>query len=49
MLASANAEDAEELQTMLADLDAAIARQDEAELRSILRKVEDLVFYLEDA
>ena len=31
---------------MLAELDVAIARQDEPEIRSILRKVEDLVFYL---
>jgi molecular chaperone DnaK len=49
VMSSANAQDAEELQNLLADVDAAIARQDEPELRSILRKVEDLVFYLQDA
>ena len=48
VMSTANAQDAEELQNMLADVDAAIARQDESELRSILRKVEDLVFYLQD-
>jgi molecular chaperone DnaK len=48
VMSSANAQDAEELQNMLAEADAAIARQDEPELRSILRKVEDLVFYLQD-
>jgi molecular chaperone DnaK len=49
VMSTANAQDAEELQNMLADMDAAIARQDETALRSILRKVEDLVFYLQDA
>ena len=48
VMSNANAQDAEELKNMLADVDAAIARQDEPELRSILRKVEDLVFYLQD-
>jgi molecular chaperone DnaK len=49
VLTTANAQDAEELRTLLGDLDAAIARQDEPEVRSILHKVEDLVFYLQDA
>ena len=49
VISTANSQDAEELQSLLADADAAIARQDEFELRSILRKVEDLVFYLQDA
>ena len=49
VLLTANAQDAEELRAMLADLDAAISRHDEAEARTILRKVEDLVFYLQDA
>jgi molecular chaperone DnaK len=49
VMSTANAQDAEELKNMLADMDAAIARHDETTLRSILRKVEDLVFYLQDA
>ncbi len=49
VLATANAQDAEELRTLLHDLDTAIARQDEPQVRSIVQKVEDLVFYLQDA
>ncbi len=49
VLETANAQDAEELRTLLQDLDTAIARQDEPRVRSILQKVEDLVFYLQDA
>jgi molecular chaperone DnaK len=49
VVATANAQDAEELRTLLHDLDTAIARQDEAQVRSIVQKVEDLVFYLQDA
>jgi molecular chaperone DnaK len=49
VLETANAQDAEELRTLLHDLDTAIARQDEPQVRSILQKVEDLVFYLQDA
>jgi molecular chaperone DnaK len=48
VMSTASAQDAEELRNMLADIDAAIARQDESELRSIIPKVEDLVFYLQD-
>ncbi len=49
MMPNATAEDALELQGMLADLATAISRRDEAEIRSILQKVEDLVFYLQDS
>ncbi len=48
VLATANAQDALELRNLLAELDSAIVRQDEPEVRSILQKVEDLVFYLQD-
>jgi molecular chaperone DnaK len=49
VLATANAQDAMELRTLLGELDAAIALQDEPKVRSIVQKVEDLVFYLHDA
>jgi molecular chaperone DnaK len=49
VVATANAQDAEELRTMLAALNAAITRRDEAEIRSLLQEVEDLLFYLQDA
>jgi molecular chaperone DnaK len=49
VVATANAQDAEELRTMLAALGVAITRRNEAEIRSILHEVEDLVFYLQDA
>jgi molecular chaperone DnaK len=49
VLPSANDEDAAELEAMLVDLRAAIARRDEDAIRASLREVEDLVFYLEDA
>ncbi len=45
----ANAEDAEELRAMLADLQAAVERGSEDDIRVALREVEELVFYLEDA
>jgi molecular chaperone DnaK len=48
VLPAANAEDAAELQAMLADLRDAVDRRAESEIRNILREVEDLVFYLED-
>jgi molecular chaperone DnaK len=44
----ANAEDAAELDAMIADLRAAIDRHSEDDLRKIAAEVEDLVFYLED-
>lgn len=47
--ADANPEDVEELRAMLADLQAAVDRGSENEIRTALREVEDLVFYLEDA
>jgi molecular chaperone DnaK len=49
VLESANAQDALELRTLLGELDAAIARQDEPKVRFILHEIEDLVFYLQDA
>ncbi len=49
VLETANAQDADELRSLLGDLDTAIAREDEPELRSILQKLEDLVFYMQDA
>jgi molecular chaperone DnaK len=49
ILPDANAEDAKELKAMLDDLRSAIERKSEEQLRSIIREVEDLVFYLEDA
>jgi molecular chaperone DnaK len=48
VLPDANAEDAEELRAMLADLSAAVDRRAEDEIRNITHEVEDLVFYLED-
>ena len=45
----ANDEDAEELRAMLADLQAAVERGSESDIRVALREVEELVFYLEDA
>jgi molecular chaperone DnaK len=49
ILANANAEDAAELRAMLTDLSLAVDRRAEDEIRAIIREVEDLVFYLEDA
>jgi molecular chaperone DnaK len=49
VVATANPQDADELRTMLVALNAAITRRDEAEIRSRLQQVEDLVFYLQDA
>ena len=49
VLPKANAEDAAELQAMLSDLRNAIDNQSEAEIRSAMQEIEDLVFYLEDA
>ncbi len=49
VLPSANAEDAVELQGMLADLRNAVQNQSEEQIRAAMREVEDLVFYLEDA
>ena len=48
ILPDANAEDADELRAMLADLRAAIDRRAEDEIRNVTHEVEDLVFYLED-
>ena len=45
----ANPDDAEELRAMLADLEAAVSRGSENDIRTALREVEELVFYLEDA
>ncbi len=45
----ANDEDAEELRAMLADLQAAVERGSEDDIRVASREVEELVFYLEDA
>jgi hypothetical protein len=47
--ADANEEDAEELRAMLADLQAAVERGSETDIRIALREVDELVFYLEDA
>jgi molecular chaperone DnaK len=49
VLASANSEDAAELRAMLADLKLAVERRAEEDIRAIIREVEDLVFYLQDA
>jgi molecular chaperone DnaK len=45
----ANPDDAEELRAMLVDLQAAVDRGSEKEIRAALHEVEELVFYLEDA
>ncbi len=45
----ANDEDAEELRAMLADLQGAVERGSEHDIRVALHEVEELVFYLEDA
>jgi molecular chaperone DnaK len=49
VLPSANAEDADELRAMLDDLQNAVQARSPDLIRSVLREVEDLVFYLEDA
>ncbi len=49
VLPSANAEDADELRAMLDDLQSAVQARSPENIRSVLREVEDLVFYLEDA
>jgi molecular chaperone DnaK len=48
LLPAANAEDAEELRAMLTDLEAALDRGVEDDIRSVSREVEEIVFYLED-
>ena len=48
LLPAANAEDAEELRAMLTDLEAALDRGEEDDIRAVSREVEELVFYLED-
>ena len=48
LLPTANAEDADELRAMLADLDGAVERRSEDDIRTAFREVEELVFYLED-
>jgi molecular chaperone DnaK len=47
VLPEANPEDADELRAMLDDLRAAIETRSADRIRSVLREVEDLVFYLE--
>jgi molecular chaperone DnaK len=47
ILPDANAEDADELRAMLDDLRAAVESRSADRIRSVLREVEDLVFYLE--
>ena len=49
VLPGANAEDADELRAMLDDLRGAVEARSADRIRSVLREVEDLVFYLEDA
>ena len=49
VMATANAQDADELRTMLGELDVGNRATGRAGVRSILQKVEDLVFYLQDA
>jgi molecular chaperone DnaK len=49
ILPDANAEDADELRAMLDDLRSAVQSGQADRIRSVLREVEDLVFYLEDA
>jgi molecular chaperone DnaK len=49
ILPAANAEDADELRAMLEDLRSAVESGQADRIRSVLREVEDLVFYLEDA
>ena len=48
LLPAANAEDAEELRAMLTDLEAALDRGVEDDIRAVSREVEEIVFYLED-
>ncbi len=49
VLPSANAEDADELRAMLADLHGAVDAASVDRIRAVLHELEDLVFYLEDA
>jgi molecular chaperone DnaK len=48
IMTTANPEDAADLQAMLVDLRAAIDRHSEEDIHTVVREVEDLVFYLED-
>jgi molecular chaperone DnaK len=47
VLPEANAEDADELRAMVSDLDDAVESGSAERIRSVLREIEDLVFYLE--
>ena len=49
LLPAANADDAEELRAMLTDLEAAVNRGVEDDIRAVSHEVEEIVFYLEDA
>jgi molecular chaperone DnaK len=49
ILPEANPEDAAELRTMLTNLRSAIERRSEVEIHTIIKEIEDIVFYLEDA
>ena len=49
LVPDANAEDAEELRAMLADLTAAVDRRAQDDIRAVSREIEELVFYLQDA
>jgi molecular chaperone DnaK len=49
ILPAANAEDRAELESFIAELEAATKERNLAEIRSLSHKVEDLVFYLQDA
>jgi molecular chaperone DnaK len=49
LLPGANAEDGDELDAMIRDLQAAVDRRSEEDIKAAFREVEELVFYLEDA
>jgi molecular chaperone DnaK len=49
ILPAANAQDADELQSLTAELVAAVQKRDSDSIRFISRELEDLVFYLQDA
>jgi molecular chaperone DnaK len=49
ILPTANAEDTDELRSLIAELQAAVEGRDPDAIRFVSREVEDLVFYLQDA
>jgi hypothetical protein len=49
ILPSANAEDSDELRSLITELQKAVTARDPDAIRFVSREMEDLIFYLEDA